>query len=214
MASLSDEPVSSLLIQHLDPDTVCTRCYIEMRLINLHAQVLGLLALAGTTLGQTNPTCPLLGPVFPPVGTGLNNSAVVKDAVAQLGDLMDEVVKNGTNTTFYLQAFSGTEKLFSYGYAPPSTADSLTSGTLDENTVFRIGSVSKLLTVYTLLAEIGMEPLSDPVTKWVPELATVAKHPGRRTHWDEVTIGQLASHMSGVERNCKYHEILSLCCVY
>ncbi|KAK7420246.1 hypothetical protein QQX98_002901 [Neonectria punicea] len=172
-----------------------------MRLINLSAHMLGLLALAGTVVGQTNPTCPLLGPVFPPVRVGLNNSVVIKDAVAQLGDLMDEVVKNGTSTTFYVQAFSGTDTLLSYGYSPPSTADSLTSGTLDENTVFRIGSVSKLLTVYTLLAEIGMESLSDPITKWIPELANVAEHPGQRTHWDEVTIGQLASHMSGIERN-------------
>ncbi|UPL02815.1 hypothetical protein LCI18_013749 [Fusarium solani-melongenae] len=165
---------------------------------------LALLVLAGGTLGQTNPTCPLLGPVFPPVQKGLAKSAAVKTAVARLTDELNEVVKKGTDTTLYVQAFSGTDKIFSYGYVPPSTSGSLTSGTLDENTVFRIGSVSKLITVYALLAEFGMERLNDPVTRWVPELARAINHRDDSVNsprWNEVTIGQLASHMSGIERN-------------
>jgi CubicO group peptidase (beta-lactamase class C family) len=180
-----------------------------MRLLALHScipHVLGLLALAGNAFSQTNPACSFLGPVFPSVEKGLNDSVAIRHAVAQLKDKIDKVVKQGTDTTFHIQAFSGTDKLFSYGYAPPSAADSLTSGTLNENTVFRIGSVSKLITVYTLLAEVGMARLNDPITKWVPELAKSAKHLPDRVqspHWDEVTVGQLASHMSGIERNCK-----------
>lgn len=172
----------------------------------LSTVTLALLALAGGTLGQTNPTCPLLGPVFPPVQKGLAKSAAVKSAVARLTDELNEVVKKGTDTTLYVQAFSGTDKIFGYGYAPPSTSGSLTSGTLDENTVFRIGSVSKLITVYALLAEVGMERLNDPVTRWVPELARAMNHrdgPVKSPRWSEMTIGQLASHMSGIERNCK-----------
>ncbi|KAM0421267.1 hypothetical protein ACHAPT_010989 [Fusarium lateritium] len=170
----------------------------------LRTVTLNLLALAGGALCQTNPTCPLLGPVFPPVQKGLAKSAAVKNAVARLTDKMNEVVKEGTDTTFYVQAFSGTDKLFSYGYAPPNTSDSLTSGTLDENTVFRIGSVSKLVTVYALLAEVGMDRLNDPITRWVPELAKAMKRrddPVQNPQWDEVTIGQLAGHMSGIVRN-------------
>ncbi|KAH7166429.1 beta-lactamase/transpeptidase-like protein [Dactylonectria macrodidyma] len=177
-----------------------------MRLHAVPRYTLSVLALAGHTLGQTNPACSFLGPVFPPVGNGLKKSVAIKNATARLTDQLDEVVEEGTDTTFYAQGFSGTDKLFSYGYAPPSTADSLTSGTLNEDTVFRIGSVSKLVTVYALLAEVGMNRLSDPVTKWVPELAKAAKHPAdevQSPHWNEVTIGQLASHMSGLERNCE-----------
>ena len=84
----------------------------------------------------------------------------------------------------------------------------VTSGKLDKNTVFRVGSVSKLLTVYTLLTEVGMKYMNDPVTKWVPELARAAKKgkgdPTRQVQWNEVTIRQLCGHMSGVNRNCKY----------
>ncbi|RMJ19119.1 hypothetical protein CDV36_001176 [Fusarium kuroshium] len=170
----------------------------------LSTVTLALLALAGGTLGQTNPTCPLLGPVFPPVQKGLAKSAAVKTAIEILTDELNNVVKEGTDTTLYVQAFSGTDKIFSYGYAPPSTSGSLTSGTLNENTVFRIGSVSKLITVYALLAEVGMERLNDPVTRWVPELAKAMNHrddPAQSPRWNEVTIGQLASHMSGIGRN-------------
>lgn len=176
-----------------------------MRLYNVSSPLLVLLTLAGSALSQTNPACPLLGPVFPPVRKNLGSSRAIKDAVVQLTGLMDEVVEAGTNTTFYVQAFSGTDKLFHYKYVPESAKKSLTSDSLNENTVFRIGSVSKLLTVYTLLAEVGIKRLNDPVTKWVPELAKAVKYrrdPVQGTQWDEVTIGQLASHMSGIGRNC------------
>ncbi|KAH8665353.1 beta-lactamase/transpeptidase-like protein [Ilyonectria robusta] len=172
--------------------------------MHISSPLLVLLTLARSALSQTTPTCPLLGPVFPPVRKNLGDSRAIKDAVVQLTGLMDEVVEAGTNTTFYVQAFSGTDKLFHYKYVPESTKKSLTSGSLNENTVFRIGSVSKLLTVYTLLAEVGIKRLNDPVTQWVPELAKAVKHrrdPVQGTQWDEVTIGQLGSHMSGIGRN-------------
>lgn len=172
----------------------------------LNTVTLALLALAGGALSQTNPTCPLLGPVFPPIQKGLAKSTAVKGAIARLTDELNKVTKEGTDTTLYVQAFSGSDKIFSYGYAPPSTSGSLTSGTLDENTVFRIGSVSKLVTVYALLAEVDMERLNDPITRWIPELARAMNHrddPVQSPRWNEMTIGQLASHMSGIERNCK-----------
>ncbi|KAF7556442.1 hypothetical protein G7Z17_g1420 [Cylindrodendrum hubeiense] len=178
----------------------------------LHLHLPGLLILAGHTLGQSNPTCPLLGPVFPAPQGALDDSSAINDAVARLTDLMENIAQSGTNTTFYVQAFSGTNTLFNYGYVPPTMNDSLTTGNLDENTVFRIGSVSKLITVYTILAEVGMELMSDPITKWVPELAKVAKgqeDPVTRPQWNDITIGQLASHLSGIERNCE-----DLCGVY
>ncbi|KAL9570375.1 hypothetical protein ACKAV7_005486 [Fusarium commune] len=92
---------------------------------------------------------------------------------------LHELDRNGTlegfNTTFYIQAFSASDTLFQHGYVPPSMKGFLTSGSLNEDTVFRVGSVSKLLTVYTLLAEVGMKRMNDPVTKWVPELAHAAR---------------------------------------
>jgi hypothetical protein len=171
---------------------------------------LGFAVLPQQTNAQETP-CPLLGAIFPPVQHPLKSCAF-SDTIARLNSTFDELDRNGTlegfNTTFYIQAFSASDTLFQHGYVPPSMKDFLTSGTLNEDTVFRVGSVSKLLTVYTLLAEVGMKRMNDPVTKWVPELAQAARKnkvdPARKVQWDEVTIGQLSGHLAGISRNCKY----------
>ncbi|PNP80895.1 hypothetical protein FNYG_05710 [Fusarium nygamai] len=153
--------------------------------------------------------CPLLGAIFPPVQHPLQSSAF-SDTIALLNTTFKELDRNGTlggfNTTFYVQAFSPSDTLFQHGYVPPSMKNFLTSGTLNKDTVFRVGSVSKLLTVYTLLAEVGMKHMNDPVTKWVPELALAARKTKddltRKVQWSDVTIGQLSGHMAGISRNC------------
>lgn len=42
---------------------------------------------------------------------------------------------------------------------------------MDSNTIYRIGSVSKLLIVYTDLAAVGDVSFNEPVTKYIPEPA-------------------------------------------
>jgi hypothetical protein len=161
-------------------------------------------------LAQSSPRCPLLGPVFPPPENVLKESKAVPDALSRLNTTLQQFDSNGTfsglNASFYFQVFSKTDTIFEYGLVPPSTADYLTSGTLDEDTIFRIGSVSKLLTVYTLLAEAGMRHVHDPVTTWVPELQAAVNEyqgpPSQKVRWDEVTIGELAGHLAGIKRDC------------
>ncbi|EXK26179.1 hypothetical protein FOMG_17222 [Fusarium oxysporum f. sp. melonis 26406] len=135
-----------------------------------------------------------------------------------LNATFNELDRNGTlegfNTTFYIQAFSASDTLFQHGYVPPSMKGFLISGSLNEDTVFRVGSVSKLLTVYTLLAEVGMKRMNDPVTKWVPELAHAARKnkgdPTRKVQWDEITIGQLSGHLAGISRNFGFFDMSSV----
>lgn len=99
--------------------------------------------------------------------------------------------------------------LFQYFYTSPATANASTGVTqVDENTVFRIGSASKLWTVYTLLASAGETSLYDPVTKWVPELQAAAVAAGTNdavdyVRWEDVTLQELASHLAGMGRDCK-----------
>ncbi|KAK7587980.1 hypothetical protein V3481_010666 [Fusarium oxysporum f. sp. vasinfectum] len=177
---------------------------------------LGLATIPQQANAQETP-CPLLGAIFPPVQHPLKSSAF-SDTIAQLNATFNELERNGTlegfNTTFYIQAFSASDTLFQHGYVPPSMKGFLTSGSLNEDTVFRVGSVSKLLTVYTLLAEVGMKRMNDPVTKWVPELAHAAGKnkgdPTRKVQWDEVTIGQLSGHLAGISRNFGFFDISSV----
>ncbi|KAF5617702.1 beta-lactamase-like 1 [Fusarium tjaetaba] len=177
---------------------------------------LGFAAFLQQANAQETP-CPLLGAIFPPVQHPLQSSAF-SDAIAQLNTTFNELDRNGTlegfNTTFYVQAFSASDTLFQHGYVPPSMKNSLTSGTLNKDTVFRVGSVSKLLTVYTLLAEVGMKHMNDPVTKWVPELALAARKTKddltRKVQWNDVTIGQLSGHMAGISRNFGFFDMSSI----
>ena len=77
------------------------------------------------------------------------------------------------------------------------------------DTVFRIGSISKLFTVYAFLLHNGLELWQRPITDYVPELARLSQHSCAAwdldsVRWEEVTLGSLASHMSGIGRDCEF----------
>lgn len=163
------------------------------------------------TFAQSGPYCSFLGPIFPPV-VNVNDSGNVLSAVSELQRSLNVLLEqdfSAANVSFYINAFSTEGTVFDFSYAAPGLEGSLTNSTLDENTVFRIGSVSKLLTVYTLLVEIGMDHMNDPVTEWVPELADNSHYSCVNTsdvttaNWSQITLGALASHMAGISRDRK-----------
>ena len=65
---------------------------------------------------------------------------------------------------------------------------------LETDSVFQIGSISKLFTAVILLqlAEEGALALDDPLGKWLPEMAAVLPN------GEALTLRQLASHTAGV----------------
>jgi CubicO group peptidase (beta-lactamase class C family) len=69
----------------------------------------------------------------------------------------------------------------------------------DAETVYRIGSITKMFTAVMLeqLAEAGKVRLSDPVEKYFPEIQTVQ---GRIPNAPPITLIQLATHTSGLGR--------------
>lgn len=172
--------------------------------------------------------CPLLGPAYP-APTNLSTSAAFAAAKANITNILANYTQAGgsspatgsvffdpNQTSFTVEVFSVHEpgSLFQYYYTAPSLANA-TSGVrkVDENSIFRIGSTSKLWTVLLYLIEAGSEgSFNDPVTKYIPELraagaeivrnATERKDPIDFVRWDDVTIGELASHLAGVARDC------------
>ncbi|KAI1179598.1 beta-lactamase/transpeptidase-like protein [Nemania sp. FL0916] len=167
-----------------------------------------LLFIASQSAAQYSPNCPLQGAVFP---APRNPSLAISGGLCSLKEKLRAIVAdpsifNNATSSFQLSLFSKDEQLLSFSHAATSLdKSSLPSGTLDENTIFRIGSVSKLLTVYAFLAEIGPDHLNDPVTAWVPELANSADKSDqdavRRVRWEDVTLGALASHEAGLDRD-------------
>jgi hypothetical protein len=97
------------------------------------------------------------------------------------------------------------QPLYTKFYTPP-TADPRSTVAVDAHTVFRVGSISKIFTVLAVLKLPGVS-LDDPVTKYVPELRDLTTNAPDLsafpvTTWDDITLGALASHLSGIGVDC------------
>jgi len=172
--------------------------------------------LAAAVLTLAAPNCPPLGPVFEPA-RDLLDSAAIKAAIANLTetftlrDLDNGPSVRANETSYSIEVFSINDNspvIFSWHH----TAQSLEPNTTgvrktDVNTVYRLGSLTKVHTVFTWLVADGDAKWNEPITKYVPELAEAAKKakedPVAHVAWDEVTIGSLASQISGAIRDCK-----------
>ena len=168
------------------------------------------------------PNCPLIGPEFPPPQR-LAEHPIWQRALANITavfDFLDDTNVSGANRFSYsVQVFSTNpgapivwERHRTAKNLPP---DSGGVSTVDGDTVYRLGSVSKVLTVLTFLAEAGDIHWNQPITKFLPELARYAGRSTsknfdnlRETAWDDVTIGALAAQVSGIERDCKFLEFV------
>lgn len=164
------------------------------------------------------PNCPLIGPEFPPPQR-LAEHPIWKKAIDNITAVFDYIdVSNITG----VDKFSYSIQIFSTNPGPPilwerhRTAKDLPANTtgvrsVDGDTVYRIGSVSKVFTVLAFLAEVGDVVWNEPITKYVPELANHSAQassnnfdPVKDTDWDDITIGALAAQVSGLGRDCMY----------
>jgi hypothetical protein len=67
-----------------------------------------------------------------------------------------------TNTSLYTYTYSAED---------PILKTTVLGGKLNDESVFRVGSVSKLVTVYAILAFKGdLKVFDDPITKYIHEL--------------------------------------------
>jgi CubicO group peptidase (beta-lactamase class C family) len=93
--------------------------------------------------------------------------------------------------------------LFNYHFTPPKLS-AVGTRAVDENTIYRVGSISKLMPVLALL-QSGNVSFDDPVTEYIPELRNAA---GATTSssvaWDDITVGALASHLAGLGTDCTF----------
>ncbi|KAK4236185.1 hypothetical protein C8A03DRAFT_17146 [Achaetomium macrosporum] len=162
---------------------------------------------------EAKANCPLYGPLFPRP-TNLLHDPVVKAVAATLDNVFVEHIDNDTTTgserySYSVEVFTGSEDkpLWSHYWTAPSLKNFNSTGVtrVDSNTVFRIGSVTKIFTVLTFLATVGDEIWNDPITKHLPEIAEIARNasgdPILTTDWESITVGSLASQTSGLIRD-------------
>ena len=178
------------------------------------------LTLLSFSIAPAYKPCPLLGPVFP-APTYLCDASTFQAAFDNLKSTLDHATATGTtqygtwprtSNSLSLGIFDTTSagQLFSYEYTSPQTKNS-TKGVkeITRDTIYRLGSLSKLITAYFFLIEAGPSYWNHPVTEFVPELTEAAAKCSALTDpvdcidWDDMTLGVLASHMARLPRDCK-----------
>jgi CubicO group peptidase (beta-lactamase class C family) len=149
---------------------------------------------------DTDITCPILGQVFPPPYEIASQSLWADAATKLTGKLTSATFLNGSSFAVQIISRRNDQPLYEYYHtAPGHKYGSNGTKPVDSDTVFRIGSTSKLLTVYALLLQCGFKCWEDPITKYVPEL----RNTSNGITYEEITLGTLASHQSGIGRDCK-----------
>ncbi|KAK5738679.1 hypothetical protein LTR17_005811 [Elasticomyces elasticus] len=176
---------------------------------------LAVLAASSLAVSAYKP-CPLLGPVFE-APDSLCEANIFQSALRNLTATLDYAGRSGVTpfgkipseaTSFTVGIFDAESTLFSHQYSSPALKND-TAGvkTVTEDSVFRIGSGSKLITVYLFLVEVGAQYWSHPITEFLPILAEAAQNcsatgnPVDCIDWEHVTLGSLASHVSGIPRD-------------
>jgi D-alanyl-D-alanine-carboxypeptidase/D-alanyl-D-alanine-endopeptidase len=119
----------------------------------------------------------------------LTSTFVITDEIKGLID--ERIDKNKTNAAIAIGLIDPNGTQF-YGHGKMSNTS---NATVDENTVFSIGSTTKVFTT-TLLADMvnkGLIKLDDPIEKYLPSNVTVPQYNGHK-----ITIEDLATHTSGL----------------
>lgn len=171
---------------------------------------LSLLVLLGAAATGTSAQklCDLGGPDFP-APQKLSASPAFQQAKARLGAALgSNAALRPNDTAFSFALFSASEPgvLYEHHYTPPGANVGVPK--VDGDSVYRIGSVSKVFAVWAFLAQLGDSHFNEPVTKFVPELKTAKPvYPGAAedsidsVRWEDVTLGDLASQTSGIGRD-------------
>jgi hypothetical protein len=154
-----------------------------------------------------------LGPDYPAPSNFLNDAQIIS-ASQNLSQQLDSLINGNftdfdTATSFSIQWFTAesNQPLFQYHYTGPSVAQS-SNGThnITGDSIYRVGSIAKLYTMYLFMVEAGDQYFTRPITDFVPELAQAALEAttsgtGNATQWEDITIGALASQMAGIARD-------------
>ncbi|OJJ43562.1 hypothetical protein ASPZODRAFT_19286 [Penicilliopsis zonata CBS 506.65] len=185
-------------------------------MISLFLASLSSLSLAAATTQY----CPLTGPLFVPPrnlsaasfsSAADNFTSTVKDSLSSGTSPLGPLPIN--TTTFSVQFFSAhsDEPLFQYDHTAPSVANGSVGSKLSSaDSVYRLGSVSKLLTVLTWLVHDGDHHWSNAITDLVPELLQAKGDIVDKVDWESVTVGDLASQLGGVPHDYAFGDLYGI----
>lgn len=144
--------------------------------------------------------CPPLGPILP-APTELSQNEFIQELSTQINAQLQNTssLLNQTALSVGVRSVHEDKPLLSFHYTPEEFNSSGTDK-IDGDTVYRIGSVTKLFTALSILQLEDKINLSDPVTKYVPKLHDVSNSNDSLSEvdWNSVSIEALLTHMAGV----------------
>lgn len=161
----------------------------------------------------------LLGPIYPPP-SGLAQSPTVDTLSTRISSTLLHALQEGhgsggdftansssVSVTAMSIEDSDSSPFFNFHFSAPNLNETAGTKTVTESSLYRIGSISKLFTVYMLLLNLGRGYWDDSVTRYVPELRRPAEsfqHGQAVDHvdWEQVSVSSLASQLSGIGRDC------------
>lgn len=146
--------------------------------------------------------CPPLGAVLP-ASRQPSQEPVVHEAFKAFASKFIGIVSklNASAVSIGVQSIHEDRPIFDIHYTPPNKNETGTKE-VTADTVYRAGSITKLFTVLSVLQQSTIS-LEDPVTKYLPELNQNQRNGSaiEAVDWDQVTVGALASHVSGIGRD-------------
>ncbi|KAL7949795.1 beta-lactamase/transpeptidase-like protein [Trichoderma barbatum] len=176
-------------------------------LVVLH--ILWLSPIFADTLGPSYPTPKDFTSRHSLVTAGFNNLTSTLDVYLKGGrwKTLPQPLADIVNVTFSFGLFSLHDPVatkLQYHYTSPEIANA-PNGThkVDADTIYRVASVTKVLTVLTGLLELNGSDWDRPLTDILPPLAKFAKKndPIYTVEWDKVTLNALAAQIAGVPRD-------------
>jgi D-alanyl-D-alanine-carboxypeptidase/D-alanyl-D-alanine-endopeptidase len=153
--------------------------------------VLGLPS-ATTIINSTYPISNLSSSTLLAAPKENNNSTSAFEITDQIKALVnDRLDKNNTNAAIAIGFVDPNGTQF-YGHGKMSNTS---NATVDENTIFAIGSNTKVFTTIILadMVNKGLIKLDDPIEKYLPSNVTVPSYNGHK-----ITIEDLATHNAGL----------------
>ncbi|KAE8389621.1 beta-lactamase/transpeptidase-like protein [Aspergillus alliaceus] len=171
------------------------------------------------TLVYSENACPLQTPLYPPP-RDLLSSSDVKMASQNLTQAIEAAMASGmtdlgpltiNTTTFGVKVFSAhtSESVYEHLYTSPTYRPASGSGTKNPtlDSVYRVASISKMLTVLTLLAHDGFTHWHHPIINFIPELDSLAHKRSSRFQWREITVGDLAAQLGGMPHDYGFEDL-------
>ncbi|KAF6834584.1 hypothetical protein CPLU01_04869 [Colletotrichum plurivorum] len=162
------------------------------------------LAITAFLAGAQANACPPTGRTLPP-SQAPRDSPVVKETIQKIKESLTAFTStpdlNATAIAIGIKTVQEDSPLFEF-YHTPAVAEASSAKEVTIDTVFRGGSITKLFTVLAALQSADIQ-FTDPVTKYLPGLKkdVVKAEAGASFNpipWDNITIEDLASHVSGV----------------